>query len=397
MRIVFLPGTADPGPVANPDRAGRVLTQVSVLHALWVRIGRPVFSGLLLARRLRLATNAISAARADLVVLAEDNVAGRSRLFAEAARRANIPVLVLPFTIPNPREAMLSAQPVGLFARWFIRHWPAWGRVEEGRQWIRLPLAQAMWMQWLGLAPARPWVLNSGPGTIVAESPALLERYRRLLGSDQPLAMIGAAVDARLRRIAEQREQRRRELGVGKNPLLVWSFPPDQISSGQAPNSPYRDYQTAAAALIAAVEKTLPAFDVLIGLHPRLSRDRVPLPADSRIRIVDIGMVDLLPLADLYLASSSATIRWALACGIPVVNIDIFRYSYDDFIAASGVVHVHDVATLADLLSRLARDPELQRITEQSKNEAPRWGMMDGGFDVRLTGLVRSLVASRRR
>ncbi len=36
--------------------------------------------------------------------------------------------------------------------------------------------------------------------------------------------------------------------------------------------------------------------------------------------------LSLVPLCSLYVASVSATIRWAIACGKPVVNYDVYRF-----------------------------------------------------------------------
>ena len=44
----------------------------------------------------------------------------------------------------------------------------------------------------------------------------------------------------------------------------------------------------------------------------------------------------LIPLCDIYIAFASATIRWAITAGKPVLNYDIFQYNYEDYNAASS-------------------------------------------------------------
>ena len=56
------------------------------------------------------------------------------------------------------------------------------------------------------------------------------------------------------------------------------------------------------------------------------------------MRIAARKTSELVPLCDLYVASVSSTIRWAIACGKPVVNYDVYRYRYTDFISLDGVL-----------------------------------------------------------
>jgi hypothetical protein len=98
-----------------------------------------------------------------------------------------------------------------------------------------------------------------------------------------------------------------------------------------------------------------------------------------------------MPLADALVACVSSVIRWALACGLPVVDYDLYRFGYYYF---RGEPNVHTVETRRDFehaLANLARrlspgqhvPPTGQRISE--------WGWLDGQSTQRIASLLARL------
>ena len=89
----------------------------------------------------------------------------------------------------------------------------------------------------------------------------------------------------------------------------------------------------------------------------------------------------LLPVADVYVACISATICWALALGIPVVNYDCYRYRYDDYAGTRRVWTVENSSAfgvaLRETLNGLAGDNAAPAATQF---DCERWGVIDGRF-----------------
>ena len=109
-------------------------------------------------------------------------------------------------------------------------------------------------------------------------------------------------------------------------------------------------------------------------------------------RISQWDMAALVPLCDLYVASVSATIRWAIACGVPVVNYDVYRLRWTDYAGAPGVLRVEDKGEFASLVHRLTTDPAYYTIVrQQQESEAPRWGRLDGLAGSRLLRLLDTI------
>jgi hypothetical protein len=99
---------------------------------------------------------------------------------------------------------------------------------------------------------------------------------------------------------------------------------------------------------------------------------------------------ELVPLADVFVASISATIRWALALGIPVINYDCYRYRYGDYAGASGMVLVEDEAAFAAALREICLDPKARNgLGDQAGYDSVNWDCIDGRFTERFVELLR--------
>ena len=73
----------------------------------------------------------------------------------------------------------------------------------------------------------------------------------------------------------------------------------------------------------------------------------------GNVRIGSWKTAEMVPASDIYVASISSTIRWAITCGKPVVNYDVYRYRYTDFLAVPGVLATEEQAEFRAVLQRL--------------------------------------------
>jgi hypothetical protein len=106
----------------------------------------------------------------------------------------------------------------------------------------------------------------------------------------------------------------------------------------------------------------------------------------------------LVPLCDVFVASASATIRWALACGVPALDYDAYRYRYGDYAAAGGVVTVEGREEFRAGLRRLVDDVARGAgVAARAREERTAWGLLDGQSGVRVTALLERLSAEGRR
>ena len=343
--------------------------------------------------------------RPDLLILAEDTVGYETAALIKAAHERRVPSVVLPFTVCNalePAEAYFR-DPAYSVTRWdnrlVARMFPRWVYTHRGTTMVRLPAAQLLAKEFLGLAPPRPWQMNSGAADRILVESRFMEAYYRREGLPaEQLVVTGAIagdVLAEAKRDAvARRSSLRRELGLtADRPIVLCALPPDQfeIYRGQADVEDYATLVRVWLQTLAAVKD----WDVIVCLHPRADYQAIRYVEDWGVKISQRDTVTLIPLCTVFVAATSATIRWAIACGIPVLNYDVYRVGWTDFDSATGVVRVDTREAFAAALRRLTGDAQYfadQQARQQ--RDAPQWGRLDGGNGVGILRCFDELVAA---
>jgi len=96
-------------------------------------------------------------------------------------------------------------------------------------------------------------------------------------------------------------------------------------------------------------------------------------------------------------ASVSATIRWAIACGIPVVNYDVYRMNYEDYNEVGGVVTVDDRMSFLSAMRRLTTDTDYyETVADLQRRSMDQWGKLDGRSGERMLKLFDSIIQENR-
>ncbi|WP_156412247.1 hypothetical protein [Bosea sp. Root483D1] len=381
-----------PSPIAQLWQSGS--TNLTAFTLLVVGIG---------TERARLARHKseLLTLGADCVVMFEDNIGNNSRQVALAAKRAGLDYVILPTTIPNPIEAAhyYACDPRHLasgFVGWLIRQLrPGWIFNYQGHDRLRLPATDIILYETVGLATRKPWLLNYGQAyKIAVDSPRIAECYEVLGFPPEQLETLGSPVDDVLfeanRDRAALREELLTPLGLRDDrPLVLVAIPPNQFTSPSIEGFEYDSYEEMLQGWVDALAPLAARANILAVKHPRTKVEEVRSFARAGVPLADAATETLLPLCDLYVASISATIRWALALGIPVINYDCYRYRYGDYVGASGLIEVEDRASfehaLQDILDSAGRLDELGRL---QTSQAPEWGVVDGRFAARLRELV---------
>ena len=338
----------------------------------------------------------------DLAVVAEDNVGGRSRALVAAAHRTNTPVLLLPYTFPNPEETAatlgrLSAHQIRRFdQRLFATVRPRWRRPGVPHDLLRLPMTHALALDVTGLTPNNPWVMNCGPAIVAAESVAMARQYRALGCAPDSVVLTGSPADETLATALAERDRRRTEInrryGLSERPLLLCALPPDQLTTRMA-DGEFDLFDALLQGWTEALTAVVERFAVLVRPHPRLTCSALLPLREAGIAIADEDTAELIPLCDLYVASLSATIRWAIACGRPVISFDVYQYRYSDYRAVPGVVTVNNMQQFRRILRDIASNPaKLTALASAQAGVAAEWGCLDGRSDERILGLVDRLV-----
>ena len=346
--------------------------------------------------------------RPHAIVLFEENVEGWSRPLATAAAARDVPYVIIPQTIPNPAEPaqfyFSSRDHAGdrLLASILLRFLPDWGYVHRGRRLIRLPVVRILFLKLMRIAPPTPWILNSGKADAICVECEELRRIHLALGfHPSQLAVSGHPVDDTLHRISTDRVRRLKDLEAALalppgRPLVVVGFPPNQYASPDISPFESPDFKAMCETWKCALDELRDHANVVIRPHPRLTPEDLRIFADAGYPVLDQPTETLVPLADLYIASISATIRWALALGIPVINYDCYRYRYGDYEKALGVTTVETSEAFRATLRDFVQDPDfVRRLREGALKDRRTWGLIDGRSVDRFAAVLSGCVSER--
>jgi hypothetical protein len=346
----------------------------------------------------------------DVIVLPEDNIETLSTIFVARGAARNIPSIIIPFTIPNPLEPARYYlnnplyQAKGLFARIVTAYYPKWRIRHEGKDLLRQPAIKALCQEMLGLSSPAPWILNRGGAFSVAlDSEVQRDLYLKLGFPPGQLRVTGDVNGEALYRGWSNRSNLVEELctryGLRPGrPLILCGFPPDQYEGTDTSRYEFPSYDTLVQAWMGSFKALGERANILVRPHPRVPFDRLARFEDPNIKLTWQPTAELIPLCDLYAASISATIRWAIACGIPTVNYDTFRYRYADYDSAAGVTSVERLDDFRALVARFVDDPVFAaELTKRQQSVMKYWGQPDGKVAERLSALIVEAVSGAGR
>jgi hypothetical protein len=179
--------------------------------------------------------------------------------------------------------------------------------------------------------------------------------------------------------------------------MLLTALPPDFLYvTGGRPQCDFQQYDSLVNFWIHTLADQA-AFNVVVALHPSVKIQTMRHIESTNVRIASRRTADLIPLADLYVACVSSTIRWAIACGKPVINYDIYRYRYTDFAGVGGVASTEEQSAFRSLVERLTGEPSaLAELRQRQEAEAPQWGLLDGRCSERILTLLAKTVDQAR-
>lgn len=370
------------------------------LHLIWRRFYLQVSK---LSGELDDARCCLDKVRPSLLVFPEDNVEYSTGAFIKAGHERGIPSLVIPYTMANAQEPAESyyaeathscRQPLNRLVSAIFRRWRF---VYKGRRIVRQPAHSIIIKEWLGTAPPKPWVWNSGRADlIVLENRAAID-YHKQAGLDiERVKMLGSL---RLDQLAaskaasrQERERISRQFGFSASrPLFVCAFPPNQCPQDR-PGCEFGTYLELCRGWAAALGRIADA-ELLVVPHPRMTIEEVAELERLGMTVVQGDLVRYIAICDLFVASVSATIALAIACGIPVVNYDVYRYDYSDFKGLDGVMHVDTLQAFGATLERLVADRDfLQGKQAAQRRIMSDWGVLDGQGAARLLAEIDDFV-----
>lgn len=331
----------------------------------------------------------------DAVVLPEDNAERDSYAWIESAKRRGIRSIISSYGAVSAQEAVNAYKHSPMHAlsesnaALVRRHWPQWLAEGDDFTIARLPLYELIAREFTGTSMFNPWLVNTGNVDAIAlESQSMLDSYRALGFPVGRLKPIGHPLQDTLAASESDRVLKRAALVSQyrldpRYPIAIVAMPPNQTATRPCQYQGYGDVVEAFAKLPADVA----AANVIVSPHPNMSEDGLEMIRSTGAILAEKPLVELLPVADFYVACVSSTIKWALGCGVPIINYDCYGYQYSDYLNLPQVINVNEDRAFRAALLRLGNSSLRQQLIDLARTQSEYWGKYDGKALERLINL----------
>ena len=284
--------------------------------------------------------------------------------------RINIPSIIVPISIPGDLDSLLrlssrkqNALPDG---HWLIRRFGNQVRLdpELDRQVSFYPIVQTLLLKQRDWLPQNPWAIGGGFSTRVLAEGALSQTVLLEAGCpQQKIRITGHRSHDVIYNLQKRRQQVRSALfpDCGDQPILVISLP----QLGEHNLLPWDRHWEEIHFLCDSVSDW--RHTVVISLHPKMKREQYQFVEDNYgLHITDQPLREVLPAADLFIATFSSTVQWAILCRTPSIVVDFYGFGYSTYDDIAGIAIETDkqayCATLRQLLENATIRKERQML-----------------------------------
>lgn len=339
----------------------------------------------------------LSEKKIQLLIIAEDGI-GSNYYLIKAAVNRKIKCLCIPYEYSGVKQLIQGAErniryEKGHFPKLFTRILKKTYFEREGFYYGFLPFENIMALYKTKTLPPDIKTVHGGySDKLAAESQMMRKHYISEKISQRKIVLTGSMNDELLSKSINEsfftKEKIYKQFKFNPDlKLLSVSFVPDYSYKNL-----FTDYFEYASFIISSLKK-LKNFNVVYQFHPRVQQDKLNLIKSSfDIAVSDLATIDLIPASDLFVASYTSTIRWAIASGVPVVNLDVFGFDYDDFKMCKGVADIKSKQGFLDYISLLdSEQTELDKLSKYQFEDSGKWAILDGKSTGRLLNLVGTL------
>ncbi len=214
-----------------------------------------------------------------------------------------------------------------------------------------------------GLIPPKPWIQGSGFSQIKVMVGGQEEHNRLLkegLETDN-LVITGRPEHDKLFHLFQQKSELKSSIYQRygfkmDSPLIVVALP-QLWEHGVLDWGAHKEHIQELMQVLRSLE-----VNILISLHPKMDAKNYTFIEDSyQAVIAQERLFDILPAADVFVASYSSTVQWAMLCEIPTIVEDFVGLRYSVFDRYPGVKIVRNSQEFAQALRKVLQDAEHRR------------------------------------
>lgn len=306
------------------------------------------------------------------VVTADDRSLGFEFGIVHAARKRGIASITVPFALSDPGGDWLRRHNRSEFSvdtgwsgvRWLkkkLAHsYPSNVREHDGVRLMFLTAGQVLALTFLRALFPVPWAYGGGATDIVTlYSESIRVKQLQLGVPAEKMVVTGQCAMDELYTLAKKKSELKRELTVryglqSDRPLIVLAVP-QHAEHGLMGLADHEDMTDSLFSDLRGI-----GAEVLLSLHPRSRSEDYQLMADRAGAAIAIQpLLEILPAADLFVATHSSTVRWAILLKTPTIVLDDFGVGENGMFDAHSVTFITDRSTISEvartLLTRTAQ------------------------------------------
>jgi hypothetical protein len=351
------------------------------------------------------------------VVLGLDMAGRDSGLIVKECHAMGIPIVTLtwifasgddPANVYFNKTMYPEYQASKYFNKLLVKFFPSYLYFYRGVDIVRLPACKAIWYEVLDIGAPLPWVFNSGKSdSIVVDSVAMYNFYEKAGIPSSQLRLTGMPVQDKIFQISKNKEESKHKLCIEykldfqKPVLLAGIFPDCFHMLFSVSTCEFESYDEATRFWIQSIKQCIQKFNILFTVHPGISQtERGELEQLHGITIisVDTSTADVIPLCDLYITCVSSTMRWAIACEIPVIDFDFYGFGNQLPGFLPGVVCVRTRKEFLATINKLLNDDlYLLELRNFQESVAGDFGMLDGMACKRISEILEKHIEAYKR
>jgi hypothetical protein len=365
---------------------------------------RVLWTSLAISRRRRNAKSLIAAFKPAVLIVFEDRVIDPEMAWLDAAAQCGLPAVMVRYATSSVEsdvwtrsgktsyslEQGAMAWARRLFSNRHSRHAIAVGQ----HRYLFFSLWDSIALHLFGMADTHPWIAGGGKVRASAlqgkmdydEAVEYSNLPNRFHVTGQPTWDAMATTCERLR------EERSLSAATENSPCVLVCALPQWGEHLQMSWPAHMASIEQLFAILGALE-----CKVIISLHPKACREHYHALAERhRCAISPLQLSELLPGADIFVASWSSTLRWSAMLGITSINLDWANQQYTVFSKLPTLLQSKIPADLEATLVPLTQDKALrENLGNRLQKESEEFGVMNGKAGQAILSLAKSFIREK--
>ena len=353
---------------------------------------RFMFFRSLFVQRIITAKHILHAYNVGAVICSEDGISGELSVIT-AAKSMGIPVIDIPYGNGSIYDLEFDLEQKKHDGRIFCpsnrnlnllqKHAPEW--LKQGNfknaTWHQCEYILAMVS--VGIKIKNAWVIHGGVSDLLcAENNVALRQYEnegipvnktKLTGSPYCDVMAKAIADTPAIKNCFLQP---RKIEPNCTRLLI-SWPPSYHETYPERNEfdSFMEMSRAVFEFYLSLKNT----KLTMSIHPACGSEIKALCQELGIAISDRYIISLIPQHDVFTTYFSSTIRWALACGLPVINYDAYRINLPAYNEAAAFTNAQTFDEYCHNIKKITDDNDFyEQMSKLQIANAQEWGKVDG-------------------